>query len=291
MSFLQIPDPKKRRETVEKFLKSRKNIEKDFVQEKLGEMDFQQSIQQFTQPIKQIQEQQTQQLSDKLDTLKPVPQIQGITNIPALTAGLNDPTILSVGPLALESLSRVQQGLPYDTIFGIKGSSSGDFYLGDTKIEIVGDDIHLEDGVVYKGTEGLWDLINNPEPEHFNDEDYEEYRRLALRTNLLFKKDGKPKSSRALKWTEILKPIYQHYKSTDKPKRPKEPKEPKEPKNGGSTIILPSDPNALIDRLQLLSASKQAGNTGVQNEIVKICDELLRQGVINKQQYKRFFTQ
>ena len=41
--------------------------------------------------------------------------------------------------------------------------------------------------------------------------------------------------------------------------------------------FLPSDPNALCERLELLMASKQAGNTGFRNEIVSICDELLRQ--------------
>jgi len=42
-------------------------------------------------------------------------------------------------------------------------------------------------------------------------------------------------------------------------------------------IFLSSDPNALCERLELLIASKEAGNTGVRNEIVSICDELLRQ--------------
>ena len=41
--------------------------------------------------------------------------------------------------------------------------------------------------------------------------------------------------------------------------------------------FLPSDPNALCERLELLIVSKQAGNTGVRNEIESICDELLRQ--------------
>jgi len=41
--------------------------------------------------------------------------------------------------------------------------------------------------------------------------------------------------------------------------------------------FLPSDPNALCERLELLMASKQAGNTGLRNEIVSNCDELLRQ--------------
>ena len=49
-----------------------------------------------------------------------------------------------------------------------------------------------------------------------------------------------------------------------------------------STIILPCDPIALVERLDVLMASKAAGNTGVRNELVTVCDELLRQKLIDK---------
>ena len=48
------------------------------------------------------------------------------------------------------------------------------------------------------------------------------------------------------------------------------------------TIILPCDPISLVERLDILMASKVAGNTGVRNELVSVCDELLRQNLINK---------
>ena len=51
--------------------------------------------------------------------------------------------------------------------------------------------------------------------------------------------------------------------------------------------FLPSDPNALCERLELLMASKQAGNTGLQNEIVSICDELLRQKILPGDTYEK----
>ena len=51
--------------------------------------------------------------------------------------------------------------------------------------------------------------------------------------------------------------------------------------------FLSSDPNALIDRFDLLFSSKKAGHTGVKNEIVSILDELKRQGVININEYKK----
>ena len=51
--------------------------------------------------------------------------------------------------------------------------------------------------------------------------------------------------------------------------------------------FLPSDPNALCERLELLMVSKQAGNTGLRNEIVSICDELLRQKILPSDAYKK----
>ena len=53
------------------------------------------------------------------------------------------------------------------------------------------------------------------------------------------------------------------------------------------TVILPSDPNALLEMLNLLMDNKAAGNTGVRNEIITICDELKRQGVIDVKSYKK----
>ena len=61
--------------------------------------------------------------------------------------------------------------------------------------------------------------------------------------------------------------------------------------NAGQSLqspkILPSDPNALIDRFDLLFSSQKAGHTGVRNEIVSILDELKRQGVLKTNEYKK----
>ena len=57
---------------------------------------------------------------------------------------------------------------------------------------------------------------------------------------------------------------------------------------GTKTIVIPSDPNAPLERLDLLIASREAGNTGTRNELISICDELLRQKkkkIINKNEY------
>ena len=59
------------------------------------------------------------------------------------------------------------------------------------------------------------------------------------------------------------------------------------PTKGTGLKILPSDPNALIERFDLLFSSKKAGHTGVRNEIVSILDELKRQGVLKTNEYKK----
>ena len=51
-------------------------------------------------------------------------------------------------------------------------------------------------------------------------------------------------------------------------------------------ITLPCDSIALVERLDILIASKAAGNTGVRNELVSIFDELQRQNLIDKHKYK-----
>ena len=70
-------------------------------------------------------------------------------------------------------------------------------------------------------------------------------------------------------------------------RRYKTPKERPTEETGSGLKILPSDPNALIDRFDLLFSSKKAGHTGVRNEIISILDELKRQGVININEYKK----
>ena len=127
------------------------------------------------------------------------------------------------------------------------------------------------------------ELIQSKEPDKsiYNDEDELLYKDLLIRTNNIYQNNNpnqnKPKSSSGKKWRDIIAPIWKEIKAQKKTSG----------KGVNSqAIILPRDPNALVERLELLLASKQAGNTGVRNELVSICDELLRQGVISQEQYK-----
>ena len=56
---------------------------------------------------------------------------------------------------------------------------------------------------------------------------------------------------------------------------------------GEGVMVIPSDPNALLERLDLLLASKKAGHTGVKNELMSICNKFIRQGVLDLRSYQK----
>ena len=130
----------------------------------------------------------------------------------------------------------------------------------------------------------------DPYSENYTEEDLNKYQQLVILTNTAFQdndpKNNKPKSSRSPKWKKIIKPIWEEIKK-QKEEEFEEEDDPQPSTSGTGLKILPSDPNALIDRFDLLFSSKKAGHTGVRNEIVSILDELKRQGVININEYKK----
>jgi len=93
-----------------------------------------------------------------------------------------------------------------------------------------------------------------------------------------------PFESKSFKWKYFIKPIWDEYVKKTKHKAKREAKRQQKKTQGQG--FLPSDPNALCERLELLMASKQAGNTGLRDEIVSICDELLRQKILSRDAYK-----
>ena len=102
----------------------------------------------------------------------------------------------------------------------------------------------------------------------------------ALRRNN-DERETKPKANKSWKWKHILKPIWDEKDLyTENGITPSVP-----------TIFLPCDPIALVERLDILMASKAVGNTGVRNEFVSVCDELLRQNLIDKHKYKIIISQ
>ena len=175
-----------------------------------------------------------------------------------------------VGKIAYEFLNK-----PFrDKTFGVR-KGGGRHYIGDQHVIIQDNDIILtKRGERFMGTPGLWELITSKNPKNFTEEDYGEYKGIMILTNALHRNNDPnnpfPKGSKSTKWMTLLSPTWHRGKY-----------------DGKGVVIMPSDPNALLERLDLLLASQEAGHTSVGNELVSIRDKLKRQGVLDAETYKK----
>ena len=206
----------------------------------------------------------------------------------------------SVGEIARHYLNKQYR----DITFGIR-KEKGHHYIGNKHVIVDDNDIIIaKDGDRFKGTDGLWELITLREPVDFDKEDKDEYERLMVKTNALHREydpsNPRPRGSMGKKWKNILGRIW--YKkqgfseedvfrmTKDKNYRKRLIKKMNKIRygyEGEGVVVIPSDPNALLKRFDLLFASQEAGHTGVRNELVSICDELKRQGVLDTKAYKK----
>ena len=218
--------------------------------------------------------------------------------------------VMELGTLAVYSLIEAFTKEGVDKTFGLYAKNKK-FHIGDKPVTIKNNDIIIE-GKKYIGSPGLWELITSNNPQNFTEDDYINYINLLVQTNSIYQGNNpnntNPKSSSSNKWKNLISPVWEHIRESKKPpeeekgkgkgkgKGKKKQQEDPQPgtsgtdpltKTPGGGLILPSDPNALIDRFDLLFSSKKAGHTGVKNEIVSILDELKRQKVINVNEYKK----
>ena len=303
MSFIKVKDPRKREELVRDFIETRKRIKDNFIARKVGEVEYQTGLTKLFKPVTETQKATAKEITDAQKataekfTQELLPIKEGIEELPTKLFKKVFPSIefktsdiINFGPLAVDSLLKAFTKKDIDKFYGIY-AEDGKFKIGDKFITIEDNDIKV-DGITFVGTRGLWELITLKNPENYTEEDLTKYEQLVILTNTAYRNNNPtqnyPKQSRGIKWKNIIKPIWEkikkeEYKEFEEP----DEDEPQPGTSGSGLKILPSDPNALINRFDLLFSSKKAGHTGVKNEIVSILDELKRQGVINVQDYKK----
>ena len=318
MSFIKVKDPRKREELIKDFIETRKRIKDNFIARKVGEIEYQTGLTKLFKPVTETQKTTAKEITEAQKataekfTSELLPIKEGIEELPTKLFRKIFPSIefkasdiINFGPLAVNALLEAFTKKSIDLTFGIY-AQDGKFKIGNKPVNIEDNDITVKDEEgnilkTFEGTKGFWELVTSkdPKPENYTDEDLNKYRQLVILTNTAYRGNdptqNKPKSSASKKWKNIIKPIWEAIKKQEKAEvEYKEFEEPDDPQPGTSGVIpgsglkiLPSDPNALIDRFDLLFSSKKAGHTGVKNEIVSILDELKRQGVINIKEYKK----
>ena len=260
---------------MKEFLALKNKIKDNFRKERIGEIETQRDLAKLFKPVTETQIATTKELQEGLKPIK-----EGIESIPRGIAFPAYPSIqlpkegvLELGPNAVSALKRFLTKEGVDKTYGIY-DKNGKFYIGNKEVEIKGDNIII-DNRAYHGTTGLWELIvsRDPNMDLYNPVDHENYKRILIQTGALQSKKNpnKPKSSKGTKWKKVIRNIWNN----------------REKYGGSALVVIPEDPNALLERLDLLLTSQAAGHTGVGNELTSICDELKRQGVIDTNTYKK----
>ena len=298
MSFLKISDPTKRDQTVKEYLELKKNIRDNLLSERTGEQQLQTELTKFYRPITKSQKATTKEITESqkatareiTEGLRPIRE--GIEKLPEAMQPIGEATeeeeeeeeteatTENLGETAYNYLHG-KEPYPRDKTFGIYLGKDGHYHMGkqankeNKKVIPIAYNNIIVDGEKFKGTPGLWELIMEKRPRNFTKEDMDEYKDLLKKTNALHHdfnpKNSNPRSSKSGKWNIILGPIWHEMGGYE----------------GEGIVIMPSDPNALLERLDLLLASQKAGHTGVGKELVSICDELKRQGVLDMEAYKK----
>ncbi|CAG9771492.1 unnamed protein product [Ceutorhynchus assimilis] len=154
--------------------------------------------------------------------------------------------------------------------YRIRRDEIDNFYIGDSKVEIVGSDLIVK-GRRYKGTPGLYKLLFRKNmPKSYTKDDEAAFKDIISRTNInrkRFKTTGDENDSQSEKFKLLFEPL-----TTTGNGMVASSAEMKY-SNNLIDYIYWDDPNELVERLQLLLASQTAGNTNHNNEINAIVEE------------------
>ncbi|KYM95900.1 hypothetical protein ALC62_13452 [Cyphomyrmex costatus] len=177
--------------------------------------------------------------------------------------------------------------------------NENDTMLGDKRFDVDTNDFVIIDGVKYKGTPGLYELIFKriPDDAIYTENDKLAYKSILLATNghrRSHNADNPILGNKGYKYKYIIAPIVSS-KIQVRTDIPCALNNESGKRNGGGKGVIPlamtlndnkidyihwDDPNELVDRLRLLEASRQAGHNAHDNEILSIIEELREAGLI-----------
>ena len=310
MSFIKVKDPRKREELIKDFIETRKRIKDNFISRKVGESEYQTGLTKLFKPITETQKATAKEITEAQKataekiTSELIPIKEGVKELPLKlfnqvfpSIEFNERDITNLGSIAVNNLKRYFKPNEGDLSTGIR-DKNGSFYIGSEPVRIRDNNI-LINNTEYRGTSGLWKLItskNIPDKSEYTPEDLVSYSYIMMETNTARNKynpHGQYRGGSNRKMNELIKPFVRELENDNTVNKINFKNKVLEhfelvgEIEGEGLKILPSDPNALINRFDLLFSSKKAGHTGVRNEIVSILDELKRQGVIKTNEYKK----
>ena len=181
-----------------------------------------------------------------IDNLPQAITIPAYPSIQASEKPLKGEDTQYIGKVAEKYLRKFTTKSEAVTTYGLYDRKAN-FNIGNKLVVIIYNNILVDGEEEYKGTPGLWELIvsRNPDVNFYMNKDYDNYTRLILKTSALYRDNDPnsncPKSSKGENGKRILKTIWDNRGEYE----------------GKGVVVIPSDPNALLERLDLLLASKK----------------------------------
>lgn len=164
-----------------------------------------------------------------------------------------------------------------DIPFGVR-TAQGQLMLGSAVITISDNYITVA-GRKYPSTPGLRQLLLKKDVDlsMIKESDLQNYKMMLITTNA-HRRDfdsNKPiKSNKGQKYMQVIKPLFQPPTAIQNNQSKGKGLPLTKMWKKDTDFIYWDDPNELVDRLKLLIASRDAGNTGLDNEIISIIEEL-----------------
>ncbi|XP_071137295.1 uncharacterized protein [Mytilus edulis] len=273
MTFIKITDPKQREALAKELQDTKRAIQASNLQHRLSNIDLDRDLTKVFKPVVEAQKAAASQITQKIEELPaPVPALPP----PPEPLPIEPPMNTILGPRAQKFL-KLSMTPNADYTFGLRVEGNT-IMIGGLPVNFEGDDI-LVDGVRYKGTPGLWELMVMKRPESYDPEDLMTYGEILRASGAMYQGNSilsrTPKANRSYKWKEIVSHIYKQDKFG----------------SGMPAVFLPNDFDPLLDRLDLCAAAYRAGNNGVRNEMVAILDAMKRLGHVDHGEYVQLHRQ
>ena len=158
MAFINITDPRRRKEIVDEYMKTKQELKDRAEDNKENNLIKTREIEERSRPIVEATEKSAAQIASAVKT----------------NEQLKTPYDF------YSSMTKNR-----DKYFSIFRTNDGSFKIGDTNIEIDSDNnIHLK-GESYPYTSGLWNLIMLNVPDGYTDDDLEKYRSIVKIANII----------------------------------------------------------------------------------------------------------
>ncbi|KAL0803228.1 hypothetical protein ABMA28_000546 [Loxostege sticticalis] len=178
-----------------------------------------------------------------------------------------------------------------DVPYGVR-NERGKLMLGKTRVFDRGHTWKIGSRIVKK-TDGLKELLTKkiPNLDLVTGEDLQNYKLILEDTNA-HRRNWNPSkpiiSNKGFKYMRVIKPLFKFSRTASSVESlPRgEGIELLKKVKTDTDLVYWDNPNELVERLKLLLASWEAGNTGVINEVQAIIEELYEAGIINVE-YKK----